>query len=76
MAAISFCASVLFLLLKCELINVLIGDLDTLFIINGIYLMINPETFYFLKESECFFSFLSLSTVNSSQTRRLNANPS
>lgn len=75
MAAISFCASVLFLLLKCELINVLIGDLDTLFIINGIYLMINPETFYFLKESECFFLF-SLSTVNSSQTHRLNANPS
>lgn len=74
MAAISFCASVLFLLLKCELINVLIGDLDTLFIINGIYLMINPETFYFLKES-VFFLF-SLSTVNSSQTRRLNANPS
>lgn len=67
MAAISFRASVLFLLLKCELVTVLIGNLETLFVTHRIYLMINSidaKTFrYFLEESENLFFF---STVNPS----------
>lgn len=36
-----FRASVLFLLLKCELVTVLIGNLEPLFVSHRIYLMIN-----------------------------------
>lgn len=78
-AAISFCASVLFLLLKCELVTVFIGNLEMLFVTHRLYLMINSVNSkslrYFLEESEssCFFS-----TVNSSRvlkTCKLNASP-